>query len=64
MTEEEAAEVKLVHAADWPDKVTLIEGDPDVLAAVKAGIAELERGETVTLTELRRELAERRRTTS
>jgi len=63
MTEEEAAEVRLVHAADWPDKATLIENDPDVLSAVEEGIAELERGETVTLTELRRELAERRRTT-
>ena len=34
--------------------------DPDALAAIEAGLAELERGETVTLDDLRRELAERR----
>lgn len=64
MTEEEAAEVKLVYAPDWPGKVTLIENDPDVLTAVKAGLAEIERGETITLPELREELAERRRANS
>lgn len=62
MTEEEATEAKLVYAAGWPDKVTLIESDPDLLSAVKAGIAELEQGETVTLAKLHRELAERRPT--
>jgi len=36
--------------------------DPDALAAIETGLAELERGETVTLEELRQELAERRRT--
>jgi prevent-host-death family protein len=35
--------------------------DPDALAALEAGLAELERGETVTLEDLRRELSERRR---
>lgn len=34
--------------------------DPETLAAVEAGLGEVERGETVTLAELRRELAERR----
>ena len=34
--------------------------DPDAIAAIEAGLAELERGETVTLEDLRRELAERR----
>jgi antitoxin YefM len=34
--------------------------DPDALAALEIGLAEIERGETVTLTELRSELAERR----
>jgi len=34
--------------------------DPDALAALETGLAEIERGETVTLTELRSELAERR----
>jgi antitoxin YefM len=34
--------------------------DPDALAAIEAGLAELERGETIALEELRQELAERR----
>lgn len=37
--------------------------DPDALTALEAGLAEIERGETVTLTELRDELAKRRPTT-
>jgi prevent-host-death family protein len=36
--------------------------DPDALSALEAGLAEIERDETVTLTELRSELAERRPT--
>lgn len=36
--------------------------DPDALAALEAGLAELSRDETVTLEDLRRELAERRAT--
>jgi prevent-host-death family protein len=36
-----------------------IMADPDALAAIEAGLGEVERGETVTLDELRRELAER-----
>lgn len=34
--------------------------DPDALAALEAGLAELSRGETVTLADLRHELGERR----
>lgn len=34
--------------------------DPGALAALEAGLAEIERGETITLAELRAELAERR----
>ena len=34
--------------------------DPDALAAIEQGLGDIERGETVTLEELRRELAERR----
>jgi prevent-host-death family protein len=34
--------------------------DPAALAAIEAGLAEIERGETVGLDELRQELAERR----
>jgi prevent-host-death family protein len=36
--------------------------DPDALAALEAGLAEIERGETVTPAELREELARRRAT--
>ncbi len=36
--------------------------DPDALAALEAGLGEIERGETVTLAELRSELSERRPT--
>jgi len=38
--------------------------DPDALAALETGLAEIERGETVTLAELRIELAELRPTAS
>lgn len=34
--------------------------DPDALSALEAGLAEIERGETITLAELRTELAEER----
>jgi antitoxin YefM len=34
--------------------------DPEALSALEAGLAEIERGEIVTLSELRTELAERR----
>jgi len=36
--------------------------DPDALAALESGLAEIQRGETVTLADLRSELAERRAT--
>ena len=38
--------------------------DPDALSALEAGLAEVERGETITLAELRSELADRRPTAS
>lgn len=38
--------------------------DPDALAALEAGLAEIEREETISLAELRDELAERRPSTS
>ena len=38
--------------------------DPDALSSLEAGLAEIERGETITLAELRSELAERRPTAS
>ncbi len=36
--------------------------DSDALSALEAGLVEIERGETITLTELRSELADRRPT--
>jgi prevent-host-death family protein len=36
--------------------------DPEALAAIEAGLAELSRDETIALEDLRSELAERRRT--
>jgi PHD/YefM family antitoxin component YafN of YafNO toxin-antitoxin module len=36
--------------------------DPDALTALEAGLAEIKRGETITLAELRSELTERRST--
>lgn len=36
--------------------------DSDALSALEAGLAEIDRGETITLTELRGELADRRPT--
>jgi antitoxin YefM len=36
--------------------------DPDAISALETGLAEIEQGETVTLAELRSELAERRLT--
>ncbi len=36
--------------------------DPDTMAAIEEGLAEIERGETVSFDEVRKELAERRRT--
>ena len=38
--------------------------DSDALSALEAGLAEIERGETITLAEIRRELAELRPTAS
>lgn len=38
--------------------------DPDALSALETGLAEIERGETITLAELRGELADRRPATS
>lgn len=46
------------------EETSEILSDPDALSALEAGLAEIERGETVTLAELRTELAERRPTTS
>ncbi|HET8814198.1 MAG TPA: type II toxin-antitoxin system Phd/YefM family antitoxin [Solirubrobacterales bacterium] len=38
--------------------------DPDALSALEIGLAEIERGETISLSDLRAELSERRSATS
>ena len=47
---------------DALEETAEILSDPDALAAIDAGLAEIEQGETVTLAELRDQLAGRRRT--
>lgn len=55
-----AAVLVPVDEYDALEETAEILSDPDALAALEAGLAELERGETVGLSDLRRELAERR----
>ncbi len=55
-----AAVLVPVDEYDALEETAEILSDPDALAALEAGLAELERGDTVELAELRRELAERR----
>ena len=43
-------------------RVHAFDRDPDAVAAIEAGLAELERGETVTMDDLHRERARRRAT--
>jgi antitoxin YefM len=46
---------------DALEETAEILSDPDALAAIEEGLAEIERGETVSLGNLRTELAQRRR---
>ncbi len=55
-----AAAVVPVDEYEALEETAEILSDPDALAAIETGLAELERGETVGLDELRTELAERR----
>jgi antitoxin YefM len=55
-----AAALVPIDEYDALEETAEILSDPDAMAALEAGLAEVERGETVTLSELRRELAERR----
>ncbi len=55
-----AAALVPIDEYDALEETAEVLSDPDALAALEAGLGELERGETVTLAELRRELAERR----
>jgi PHD/YefM family antitoxin component YafN of YafNO toxin-antitoxin module len=49
---------------ELPEETAEILSDPDALAAIEVGLAEIERGETITLDELRSELDRRRPTTN
>jgi prevent-host-death family protein len=55
-----AAAVVPVDEYEALEETAEILSDSDALEAIEAGLAELERGETVGLEELRTELAERR----
>ncbi len=55
-----AAALVPIDEYDALEETAEILSDPDALAALEAGLAEVERGETLTLAELRRELSERR----
>lgn len=57
-----AAALIPVDEYDALEETAEILSDPDAIAAIEAGLAEAEQGETVTLEELRQELAERRAT--
>jgi hypothetical protein len=47
-----------------PEETAEILSDADALSALEVGLAEIKRGDTITLAELRNELAERRPTIS
>jgi len=55
-----AAAVLPVDEYEALEETAEILSDPQAMAALEEGLAEIERGETVTLAELRQELAERR----
>ena len=55
-----AAAVVPIDEYEALEETAEILSDPDALAAIETGLAELERGEAVGLGELRTELAERR----
>ena len=55
-----AAVLVPIDEYDALEETAEVLSDPDALAALEAGLGELERGETITLDDLRRELTERR----
>ena len=56
-----AAALVPVDEYDALEETAEILSDPDAIAALETGLGELERGESVELSELRRELAEKRK---
>lgn len=55
-----AAALVSIEEYEALEETAEILSDPGTMAAIEEGLAEAERGETVTLDELRKELAERR----
>jgi antitoxin YefM len=55
-----AAVLVPIDEYDALEETAEVLSDPDALAALEAGLGELERGETITLDDLRRELVARR----
>lgn len=55
-----AAALVPIDEYDALEETAEILSDPEAINAIEAGLAEISRDETVTLEELRRELAERR----
>lgn len=55
-----AAALVSIEEYEALEETAEILSDPDTMAAIEEGLAAVERGETVTLDELRREMAERR----
>jgi antitoxin YefM len=55
-----AAALVPIDEYDALEETAEVLSDPDALAALEAGLSELERSEAITLDELRRELAQRR----
>lgn len=55
-----AAALIPIDEYDALEETAEILSDPETVAAIEAGVAEIARDETVTLADLRRELAERR----
>lgn len=55
-----AAVLVPVDEYDALEETAEILSDPDALAALETGLAELQRGDTISIEELRAELAERR----
>lgn len=54
------ASVATTYQYEALEETAEILSDPDALTALEAGLAEIEQGKTLTLAELRSELAERR----
>lgn len=57
-----AAALVSIEEYEALEETAEILSDPDTMAAIEEGLAEIKRGETVSFDEVRKELAERRQT--